>query len=711
MNKLPKDYIEKVHAGVLGKVIGVYLGHPVEGALYQDIIKKHGEVWYYLQEKEEEIVEPDDDITGTFLFPRAIEDYDYNEDTLAQNIGKVWLNGLVEHESAVAWSGKGVSTEHTAYLNLKKGMIPPHTGSIETNGSIVAQQVGGQIFMDCWGLLCPDDPALAVKLVSEAVSVHHDGEAIYGARIIAAIIAMAFTEKDMKKNLERALKFVPEDSNIYKINKKLLEIREKTEDFHEAFKYLYENHSYNHYPGKCPTEPNHGIVILALLYGENKFSKSMMIVDTCGWDADGNSAVVGTILGVSTGVKGINKDANYIKPMKGLVYVPYAEGGEAITDCTNLTYRIVNMARKMRGISEVNPKNNARFNFSLPGSLHGFELAKGNLYCPYTEIIDTTSKEINDIKGLEICYKMMTISRSIRAEALTLEEYDKRDLPYYKLTASPTLYSGQVIKMGLISPNNEVEARLFVKLNADKDEYITLYSSYKKIVKGNDITEITYKIPNTKGRPIGKVGFEIKGSRKEETLEGKVIINYIDWKSEPNSILIPEDKKISLEKWWNFTWIGNVNMTDNLRNFLPYIRLSLTDEIAVLSQGTRDWENYKASAEIMPHNFVSGGIGIRCRGLKRYIALLLTNKNTLKLVAKYDEEEIVIDEKSCDFEFDIKNIDFNIQIIGDEIKGEALGIEVSGINPYSKKLSSGAAAIIVEDGAIKVNKYKVTPAK
>jgi ADP-ribosylglycohydrolase len=39
-----KRYAEQVYAGVLGKIIGVCLGRPVEGRPYQDIADRFGEV-------------------------------------------------------------------------------------------------------------------------------------------------------------------------------------------------------------------------------------------------------------------------------------------------------------------------------------------------------------------------------------------------------------------------------------------------------------------------------------------------------------------------------------------------------------------------------------------------------------------------------------------------------------------------------------------
>ena len=39
MRELPADYLERVYAGVLGKLIGVYLGRPFEGWTYQRIMR------------------------------------------------------------------------------------------------------------------------------------------------------------------------------------------------------------------------------------------------------------------------------------------------------------------------------------------------------------------------------------------------------------------------------------------------------------------------------------------------------------------------------------------------------------------------------------------------------------------------------------------------------------------------------------------------
>ena len=49
--KLDKMYQEKVYAGVLGKIIGVYLGRPFEQWTHKLIMEKLGPIEYYVSEK------------------------------------------------------------------------------------------------------------------------------------------------------------------------------------------------------------------------------------------------------------------------------------------------------------------------------------------------------------------------------------------------------------------------------------------------------------------------------------------------------------------------------------------------------------------------------------------------------------------------------------------------------------------------------------
>ena len=80
------------------------------------------------------LIVTDDDVAGTFTFIRALEDHGARADLTSREIGETWLNYLVERRSILWWGGNGNSTEHTAWLNLKRGIAAPASGSIAVNG-------------------------------------------------------------------------------------------------------------------------------------------------------------------------------------------------------------------------------------------------------------------------------------------------------------------------------------------------------------------------------------------------------------------------------------------------------------------------------------------------------------------------------------------------------------------------------------------------
>ena len=90
---IPEDYEARVYAGVLGKIIGVYLGRPFEGWRHRRILEELGEVYYYVHERlGKPLVVSDDDISGTFTFIRALEDHGISREITPEQIGQAWLN-------------------------------------------------------------------------------------------------------------------------------------------------------------------------------------------------------------------------------------------------------------------------------------------------------------------------------------------------------------------------------------------------------------------------------------------------------------------------------------------------------------------------------------------------------------------------------------------------------------------------------------------
>ena len=210
---LPSDYIERVYAGVLGKTIGVRHGSNDEGWSYEKIRETFGEVTDYLFTFRN--FAADDDTNGTFLLPLALRDYGLDRESLSDHVADTLLNYAPDHHGFFWWGPYGVSTERTAYDNLKAGLRPPYSGSAACNGPTIAEQIGGQIFIDGWGMLAPGEEALAADLAARAACVTHGDNGVYGGMFIAAAVAAAFDAKDIGEVLRRALAVIPEDWRAY----------------------------------------------------------------------------------------------------------------------------------------------------------------------------------------------------------------------------------------------------------------------------------------------------------------------------------------------------------------------------------------------------------------------------------------------------------------------------------------------------------------
>ena len=142
------------------------------------------------------------------------------------------------------------------------------------------------------------DPELAADLARRAGSVSHDGEALWGAQVVAAMESQAFVERDLNQLLDTATALIPADSTIYRLIAELRELRTREDDWRAARSWLESHYGYQHYEGVCHIVPNHGLIIMSLLYGDDDFQQSLMICNTSGWDTDCNAGNVGCLLGI-----------------------------------------------------------------------------------------------------------------------------------------------------------------------------------------------------------------------------------------------------------------------------------------------------------------------------------------------------------------------------------------------------------------------------
>jgi ADP-ribosylglycohydrolase len=657
---LPNDYLERVYAGVLGKIIGVYLGRPFEGWTYDHIMAELGEVNYYVhKQRKTALIVTDDDISGTFTFLRALPDYGNSLSLTPAQIGQTWLNYIIERKTILWWGGLGNSTEHTAFIRLKGGIPAPRSGSIELNGKVVAEQIGSQIFIDGWAMVAPGDPALAADLARRAASVSHDGEAIYGAQIIAAMESQAFVESDLNKLIECAVSFISKDSVIYRMIGDMREWRDEIADWRHARELLQANYGYDKYGGNCHMVPNHGVVMLGLLYGDDDFQKSLMITNTAGWDTDCNSGNVGCLLGIKNGLAAIDSGPDWRGPVADRMYLPTADGGRAITDAASEAIRVVNIGRALHQKSDFwVPKNGARFHFELPGSVQGFVAEEsvesdGTLVIENVEGHSTTGR-----RSLALRYHHLAPRRFARARTATFVPPEAINMPGYMLLASPTLYPGQIVRARVEADTANtklVTCKLYARHYGVDDELMRTGGPQVELAPGAT-HEFEWPIPDPDGQPIAEIGIELSSVSAQRT-DGTIYVDYLTWDGTPN---VTFKRPAEGGRMWQRAWVDG---TDHYDTWWPEaFRAVVNYGTGLLITGAREWADYRVMSTITPHLCARFGLGARVQGMRRYYALLLCEGGKARLIKSLDGET-VLREQDFTWEFGTP-YSFQLQVEG-----------------------------------------------
>lgn len=701
---LPADYVDRVYAGVLGKIIGVYLGRPFEGWTYDRIMAELGEVWHYVHERRGvPLVVTDDDISGTFTFLRALPDYGATRALSPAQIGQTWLNYIIENRATLWWGGMGHSTEHTAFLRLKRGIAAPRSGSAALNGRVVAEQIGAQIFIDGWAMVAPGDPELAADLARRAASVSHDGEAIYGAQVIAAMESLAFVERDLNVLIDAAVRCIPQESTIFRLIADLREWRARFPDWRTAREQIVARYGYDRYPGNCHIVPNHALILLGLLYGDDDFQKSLMITATAGWDTDCNAGNVGCLLGIKNGLAGIDAGPDWRGPVADRLYLPTADGGRAVTDAVRETYAVVNIGRALVGEAPLAPKRGARFHFELPGSVQGFVVddsadARGTL-----RIENVVGHSMHGNRGLAFHYRHLAPGCTARAATATFLSPDMRHMPGYAMLASPTLYPGQHIQALVCADSanpSPVQCCLYLMVYDSCDALIRKYGDVTTLTPGSEHV-FAWRAPDTGGQPIAAVGIELRGRG-----HGTVYLDYLSWEGAPEATF---GKPAGGGDMWRRAWVNGVDGYEQGAD-TPY-RLIQNEGTGLLIQGAREWRDYRVGATVTPHLAEAFGIGARVQGMRRYYALLLIHRangaGAVQLVRALDGITPLA-EAPFAWTYD-QPYTFDLRVAGHDLSGaiHAPGGASITLTARDDRLDGGGIALLLTEGCISADQVAV----
>ena len=506
-----KDYLQKVYSGFLGMNVGIRLGAPVEPTIwtYQRILDTYGDIHDYV--KEFKNFAADDDANGPVFFLRALLDDAVDRPLEPQDVARAWLNYAREGVGMFWWGGYGISTEHTAYLNLKNGIPAPQSGSIRQNGKTMAEQIGGQIFIDTWGLVNPGAPQRAADYGQAAASVSHDGNGVYGARFMCAAIAKAFETSNIDEIVDAGLRELPEVCTYRSVMEAVRAFHKAhPENWRDCMELLFRDWGYDKYPGVCHIIPNAGVCMMALLYGEGKFDRTVEIATMAGWDTDCNAGNVGTILGVATGIAGIPR--KYLDPINDAIVCSGISGYLNILDIPSFCRETALLGYRIAGeeapqdLKKAYRPGEVYFDFELPGSTHNIRLSD-----PFRcRARHSTKHAYAGTGSLEIIMDRMSRGESCKVyykPFYTRQDFsDERYSPVFSATA----YPGQTVSMKLYldqwNGNETPGAAPYVRTCSDGKEHL---QGYVKLIQGQWV-DITFTIPDTQGDMIDEVGIVLE---------------------------------------------------------------------------------------------------------------------------------------------------------------------------------------------------------
>ncbi|HMP38886.1 MAG TPA: ADP-ribosylglycohydrolase family protein, partial [Roseiflexaceae bacterium] len=499
---------------------------------------------------------------------------------------------------------------------------------------------------------------------------------------------------------DTALRYIPADSLITRLIGDVRDWHARDGDWRRTRERIVAEYGYDRYGGNCHTVPNHALIILGLLYGDDDFQKSLMITNTAGWDTDCNSANVGCLLGIKNGLATIDLGPDWRGPVADRIYLPTADGGRAITDAVRETYEVVNIGRALAGEPPLAPKQGARFHFELPGSVQGFTAdqapdAKGTL-----TIANVAGWSRRGSRSLALHYHGLAPGRTARATTPTFIPPDAITMPGYALLASPTLYAGQTVSASLAADSanaTAVEARLLVHVYGADDALVPLAGPHTTLQPGAT-HDFTWRIPDTGGAPIAAVVIELHGHGS-----GSCYLDWLTWEGEADVTLAKPAHGGSM---WRRAWVDAADQWD--RWWPEPYRIVQNEGRGMISQGTGEWRDYSAETTLTTHMADAGGIGVRYQGLRRYYALLM-KADTLQLVKALDGEQILAETPFAR----VLGQPYRLRLaaVGDRLQAWVDGILMFDIRDSERRFSGGGVALICDDGRVAFDAVRVVAAQ
>jgi hypothetical protein len=194
------------------------------------------------------------------------------------------------------------TAERVAYRNFVQDIEPPRSASVRNP---YREWIGAQIRADFFGYVAIGRPELAAELAWRDASISHTKNGIYGEMWVAAMLAAAACETDVRKVIEIGLSEIPAKCRLAAAIHDVLNWHAGNIPYAEAVEHIHRRWDETRAHDWCHTISNAQIVALGLLYGGGDYEKAITRAVLPCFDTDCNGATVGSIMGMMLGDKAL----------------------------------------------------------------------------------------------------------------------------------------------------------------------------------------------------------------------------------------------------------------------------------------------------------------------------------------------------------------------------------------------------------------------
>ncbi len=310
----------RIHGAWVGRICGCLLGKTVEGIRTDELIPFLKETDNYPMHRYILYSDLNDDILNKYKFRFANRCYadkingmpvddDTNYVVLAQQVIEKYGRDFTSYDVSRAWlalqsKDAYCTAERVAFCNFVKGFEPPESAKYKNP---YREWIGAQIRGDYFGYINPGNPEIAAEMAFRDASISHVKNGIYGEMFVAAMLAVAAGTDNIKDIISGGLAQIPYTSRLYEAITGVLSGFENMVSQKSCFADIHSRYDEYSGHGWCHAISNAMIVAAALLYGNGDFGKSICMAVENGFDTDCNGATVGSVLGMTKEIDGIDE--------------------------------------------------------------------------------------------------------------------------------------------------------------------------------------------------------------------------------------------------------------------------------------------------------------------------------------------------------------------------------------------------------------------